>query len=853
MSTLEGPRFSRLTNAAAGGGLLALVWLSPLPFGSVQPWARNTLLVLSGLTLAANLVRKPHRRRQRIPPGMMPLFGFLFLGLAAGGLQLLPLPPQLVQLIDPGAARWWGAAGTEGFWTISLAPNLTRRELALALTALAAFISTLIYVPNRRSRQSYLSILATGFISSAFALSLAGIILRSSAPGTIWGLPSTHHGNPFGPFVNRNHFAGYAGMAVPLGLALLLARPRRGQSSAFLHRLRQAGRTDLRPSLLAFMTLVIAAAVLLSGSRGGILSLAGGMLVLAFLCRRVGLLSRTNLLRLSGGAVLAAVVFGTWFGWEGLVGRFADGPRVPIRLLLWRDAGRILQDFPVFGTGLGTFSQIFPSYRSFPSAYTYTHAENDYLQLLVELGMWGLISAGGAAFIAAKKIVKISNRVAVDRPLRFIPHFRCGRAALFLGATAGASTLLIHGMFNFNFHIPSNLVIFSALSAIALSTSDDSRPSAPPPGWGPFLLAEGNRLLRCLNNLLYRNPPRKPRAILVWRTGNLGDSWCALPALSALARRFPETEIAIATAAAAAGNPHSARVFAEIGGFTKFITYRPKDLRRGRGIRQLRARIRKGKFDLVVYLGQSSAPLGRVIRDLIFLRLAGIKSGVGFRWNKAILGGRALPLAQPLPDEASRLVGLLSSLGIAREEIRWNPPARPEALLRREQGRLIALHPTAKFPAKRWGSERMVETARILAEEYPDLKFVVVGDPSAEPFARALRVALGKELVIDLAGKTSFSELAAVLGEVDLLISPDSGPVHVAAAAGTPVVGIYSSRDLPGAWHPHGPGHIVLRTDPPCTGCLRTFCPHPVCLDDIAPIQAAAAAGEILERSKNTR
>ena len=110
--------------------------------------------------------------------------------------------------------------------------------------------------------------------------------------------------------------------------------------------------------------------------------------------------------------------------------------------------------------------------------------------------------------------------------------------------------------------------------------------------------------------------------------------------------------------------------------------------------------------------------------------------------------------------------------------------------------------------------------------------------------------------VINLCGKTNFIELADLLRRCDLLISADSGPVHVAAAVDTPVVGLYSARDYPGFWYPYGSDHIVLRKDLPCQTCFLTECTTMRCMDEITVddvVEACQAVLEAKERGDDER
>ncbi len=90
------------------------------------------------------------------------------------------------------------------------------------------------------------------------------------------------------------------------------------------------------------------------------------------------------------------------------------------------------------------------------------------------------------------------------------------------------------------------------------------------------------------------------------------------------------------------------------------------------------------------------------------------------------------------------------------------------------------------------------------------------------------------DIIVNLVGKTNYMEVAEIISRSNLLVSNDTGLVHMAAAVGTPVVGIYSSRDYSGAWHPWGDSHTVLRDDSvTCRFCLKTECETKECINNI--------------------
>lgn len=137
--------------------------------------------------------------------------------------------------------------------------------------------------------------------------------------------------------------------------------------------------------------------------------------------------------------------------------------------------------------------------------------------------------------------------------------------------------------------------------------------------------------------------------------------------------------------------------------------------------------------------------------------------------------------------------------------------------------RLCALAPSAEYgPAKRWPAGRFIETAKRLAAEQ-HVRWVVVGGPNDLPVCNPITAALG-ESAVDLAGKTSLRQLCAVLARCRVLLSNDSGAMHVGYAVGAKVLALFGSTE-PSATGPLGEGHVVVRHKVDCSPCFLRECP----------------------------
>ena len=167
----------------------------------------------------------------------------------------------------------------------------------------------------------------------------------------------------------------------------------------------------------------------------------------------------------------------------------------------------------------------------------------------------------------------------------------------------------------------------------------------------------------------------------------------------------------------------------------------------------------------------------------------------------------------------------------------------------READRLLAIHPAASCPSKIWPPERFAQTADKLAQNY-GFKILVIAGPKDVKLAEALVKHL-RSSVINLAGKTSITQLASLLKRCSLFISNDSGPVHIASAIGTPVISIFGRNQAglsPRRWEPVGLKDRILHKEAGCVECLAHNCQKQfACLKAISMEDVVSVADSILK------
>jgi len=253
---------------------------------------------------------------------------------------------------------------------------------------------------------------------------------------------------------------------------------------------------------------------------------------------------------------------------------------------------------------------------------------------------------------------------------------------------------------------------------------------------------------------------------------------------------------------------------------------------------ELAMKIRKYKPEVLFYLTPLSRSRTQVWRDWLFFQaFCGVSQVYGLEATKHLFGLRdENGNLTRLPFEADRLLSITGQaridvpeqgeakyrVPIGRRETTRIDDLWREAMLPRH-GRMIAIGLGSKMPAKRWPLNRFVVLAMRLLDTWPDARLLILGGHQDREIGKKIRSAVGIQ-VVNWAGQLTVLESAEALRRCALYVGNDTGTMHLAAAVGTTCVAIFSARDHPGIWEPYGKGHIVLRKDVPCAGCLLTVC-----------------------------
>ena len=336
------------------------------------------------------------------------------------------------------------------------------------------------------------------------------------------------------------------------------------------------------------------------------------------------------------------------------------------------------------------------------------------------------------------------------------------------------------------------------------------------------------------------------RRVLIYRLGSLGDMVVALPALHLVERAFPNAERRLLTNVPVSSKAAPAEgVLGGSGLVQDFVRY-PLGTRSVWHLARLWWTLVRWRPQVVVYLaGARGVAVAR--RDARFFRLFGARRLVGVPLTEAMqqntygaerAAGYVAGLFEvDLEPEAARLVRCLAELGEAdvEEPASWDlrlSDVEREAAASAIGEDALRLRPIAvsvgtKVQAKDWGRDNLRALLARVAEQSPGRALLLVGageEADASEFAAGGWRERGGGPVVNLCGRLSPRESAAALARAEIFLGHDSGPMHLAAAVGTPCVAVFAARNLPRQWFPVGRQHRVVYHRVECAGCGLETC-----------------------------
>ena len=407
-------------------GICLLMAFAVLAFGTVEVWSETILQIGAALLLLWWLVLVVVHGDKEIHwhPIGWPVMAFIAI--------------SVLQLMLGGTAYSF----------------LTRVAL---MKFLACAIIFFLAFQSFRTRQD-LRTLAWFLMGFGFIVAVFGIIQNYTSQDVLyWYRPLTGGGTPFGPYVNRNDFAGFIELIAPVGICLLVFRGIRREQQIFV----------------GVLTLVPIAALALTLSRGGIVSFFCEILLIVFIARA----QRTRFQALAASVLLiTALGAGAWLGAGKIMGRFRSAAAPEIsrdrRVTMLEGAWRMFCAHHLTGAGLGTLVSVYPKYETYYDGLVVDHVHNDYIELLAETGI-----AGGLCGLVFLVMLLYTAQLRLREEQS--PFSR----AIHASGIVACSGLLVHGLVDFNFHIPANGLLFLLQVSVVLSPTFRRRvPALRSPG-----------------------------------------------------------------------------------------------------------------------------------------------------------------------------------------------------------------------------------------------------------------------------------------------------------------------------------------------------------------------------------
>jgi O-antigen ligase len=405
----------KLSNSMLLAGTGAVLLAAPLAFGAVEPWSIFALETCGVLLLMAWGYKQWLTDELKVSNNVLyrPMAAFLVLAFV----------------------QWM--TGTTAY------RHVTYTHLLLyAAYFMLAFVAT--QSLRRASQFDWMAKVASyyGAAVAAFA------VLQGIAPNgkLYWIWASSQGGAIYGPYVNRNHYAGLMEMLIPFPLVLAVTRFTDGN----------------RRIVITAIAALMAGSIFLSGSRGGMVAFCAEMVVLTVLLvgSKQGNWRKPLML---GGFLVLVIGFLVWLGGNEVTRRLASihsEARTEIsgglRMTIDRDCLRMIYRRPFLGWGLGSFPIAYPQFRSFYTTFFVNQAHNDYLQMVAEMGIAGLaIAIWFFVLMFRQAASKLKNWEETST------------GALTVAALLGCAGILVHSFVDFNLQIPANAALFYVLCGIA--------------------------------------------------------------------------------------------------------------------------------------------------------------------------------------------------------------------------------------------------------------------------------------------------------------------------------------------------------------------------------------------------
>lgn len=452
--------------------LLLIITGSALAFGGVQPPAYSAMEAALFLLFFIVLAKQTLEGKidLPLPRWALPFFALVFF-------QIIPLPVSVVSWLSPhrllAGLEATLAPATSHWATLSLYPHDTR----LALFKLAAYLAAFALAAYAFEARDTRNVLTRGLIVLGLIEAAYGIIQYLTGYQKIFGFSKQFYlTEGTGTYINHNHFAGCLELVIPFAVVMvfynLQVKPGNGLSGG--RGLAGASSTSQYPrvAFYAFIVILLLVAVVFSRSRMGLFSTLASLILVALLGQLGG--ARRAWLVITLAVIACSMVYAVWIGIGPVINRFQSltpaGLEDPYaRITIWREASGIVKDYPVVGTGLGTFGIAFRRFQTAAVELFINHAHNDYLEVATDTGIPG----------AALLFLPIFG-LLVKMILAYIKARDPYRRSVLLGCIGGTAALLIHSVMDFNLQVPANALIFSVILGVGCKAAFSAPPGRRP-------------------------------------------------------------------------------------------------------------------------------------------------------------------------------------------------------------------------------------------------------------------------------------------------------------------------------------------------------------------------------------
>lgn len=441
--------------------VFTILLTSPLSYGSVTSGGRLFLELQAFLILLIYNVYLYRNNKSFFSFGhkYQTIFFFIFIIICI--LQIIPLPSALLSLISENSYEIWTNSqnilndlenvGSKYFYTISLSPHNTWMKIVLMLSYFSiGLVISRTFNTNLRLQMLLIPI----FLLSLFEASYGIYQYLSDAEVT----DLFYKNIATGTFINRNNYAGLMEMVIPLILGYTLSLFTWREDRSFLRNITSSDNFS-KQILLLFILGLMFLSLIFSLSRMGIIAAFLSLIFFWIIHSSITKQRKANawiIIFVIGIVLLYGLAIGIYPAFERFI---ALKENTPDRVLVWADMLSVIRDFPIFGTGLGTFNYIYLLYnKTIMNPVEFVYAHNDYLQMVIEAGI------PASMFLLASLLLFLRSSY-----YNLIKLYESGenlRFYLGLGAMSGVVAILIHSFTDFNLHIPSNAAYFAVLLGI---------------------------------------------------------------------------------------------------------------------------------------------------------------------------------------------------------------------------------------------------------------------------------------------------------------------------------------------------------------------------------------------------